>query len=217
MRVYPFSGYLDYFPSSYGKPEVAKIKLEDFAFPINPEILENKGTGLIPINHKGQDFYNVRDLVGFSRMYSIPNKGFISKKPIRHAEILYLETKDGNFENKANEPLPGSLKIEVVHIAAAFLAPRDKRRGTGNIVFICPFCGCIHYHGCDGEKFGDGNGYRQPHCTCVIPAFFRKDRQELGKDLAYSWQFNLVETEDYKRAGDFPRYFAKHLVNRRKG
>ena len=217
MRVYPFSSYLDYFPSSYGEPEVARAKLKDFAFPVNPEILENKGTGLIPVSRNGQDFYNVRELVGFSRMYSIPNEGFIAKKAIRHAEILHLEIADDNLENQIDDPLPENLKIKVVHISAAFMPPKDKRRGSGHMVFICPFCGCIHLHGAGGEKFGDGNGYRQPHCTCNVPAFFRKDRQELGKDLAYHWQFNLVEAEDFRRAGDFPKYFAKDLVNRRKG
>lgn len=82
MQVYPFDGYLTYFPSSYAEMEVERSKLKDFAFPVSPEILENKGTGLTPIRRNGQDFFNVRELIGYARMYSIPDEGYIAKKPI---------------------------------------------------------------------------------------------------------------------------------------
>lgn len=216
MRVNPFSDYLDNFPYSYRKPEIAWEALTESGFPIEPTILENGRTGLIPISYNGEDYYNVRELIGYARMYSIPNTGFIAKKPIRHTEILYLET-EKNFINPHDFPLPENLKIKVVHIAAAFKTPKDEKSGIGQLVFICPFCGCIHYHGAVSKNFGDGNGHRAPHCTRVIPAFFRKDRQELGKYLDYSWEFSLVEVEDFRRAGDFPKYLAKNLANRNKG
>lgn len=209
MQVYPFDGYLNYFPSSYGELEVTREQLKEFSFPIDPALLENKGNGLIPRQHNGQDFFNVRELIGYARMYSLPNEGFISRKPIRHAEILELET---YIDEKT-----GNLKIKHVHIAAAFMPPENRQRGSGQMVFICPFCGCIHYHGASGEVFGDGDGERIPHCLCDIPAFYRQDRQSIGKNLDRNWKFDLVETEDFRRAGDFPKYFAKYLVNRRKG
>ena len=217
MLINPFSGYLDYFSTGYHEDEISREKLVEADFPVDLTILENKGTGLTPIRHSGQDFFNVRELIGYARMHSLPNEGFINKKLIRHAEILHLEIADDNLENQDNDPLPENLKIKTVHIACAFMPPEDRRRGSGHVVFICPFCGCIHYHGCGGKRFGDGNGDRVPHCTCNVPAFFRKDRQELGKNLDYHWHFNLVETEDFRRAGDFPKYIAKNFVNRNKG
>lgn len=208
MRIYPFESYLNYFPSSYAETEVSREQLKEFEFPVDPAILENKGAGLLPIRRNGQDFFNVRELIGHARIYSIPNAGFISKKPIRAAEILDCEI----AENESREP-----KIKVVRVAAAFMPPEDRRRGSGHVVFLCPFCGCIHSHGCGGETFGDGDGDRVPHCHCDIPAFYRLNAQKFGISLDENWHFHLVETEDFKRAGDFPKYIAKDLVNRRKG
>lgn len=206
MYVYPFSGYLDYFPNSYGEIEVERKKLNDFSFPVDPEIMENKGYGLTPIRRNGQDFFNVRELMGYARTYSIPNLGYISRKPIRPAEILDTEA----IEDEET----GEIKIKCVHIAVAYIPPEDRRYGSGQVVFICPFCGDMHSHGCDGEKFGDGDGWRIPHCSCEIPAFYRINFQKYGLQLAPCWQFNLVETEDVTLAGAFPRQIAKDIVNR---
>lgn len=208
MQVYPFDGYLTYFPSSYAETEVEREKLKDFSFPVSPEILENKGTGLTPIRRNGQDFFNVRELIGYARMYSIPDEGYIAKKPIRAAEILDTEIRE--------DEKTGEERIKTVLVACAFMPSQDKRRGSGQVVFICPFCGCLHTHGADGEKFGDGNGYRLPHCRCDIPAFYRLNSQKYGLLLDNNWHFNLVETEDFRRAGDFPKYIAKDIVNRKK-
>lgn len=209
MRIYPFESYLSYFPNSYAETEVSREKLKDFEFPVNPEILESMGMGLIPIRRNGHDYFNVRELIGYARMYSIPDEGYISKKPIRSAEILETEIRE---DEKTGEQV-----IKTVYVACAFMPSHDKRRCSGQVVFICPFCGCLHCHGADGEKFGDGDGDRVPHCHCDIPAFYRLNTQKYGLFLDRNWHFHLVETEDFKRARDFPKYLAKELVNRRKG
>lgn len=206
MQVYPFDGYLNYFPSSYAEMEVEREKLKEFAFPVCPEILENKGTGLAPVKRNGKDFFNVRELIGHARMHSIPNLGFISRKPIKAAEILDTEI--------IQDEKTGKERIKTVFVACAYL-PNEKRQG-GQVVFICPFCGCLHAHGCGGEKFGDGNGDREPHCHCDIPAYYRLNSQKYGLSLDPDWHFNLVETEDFTRAGDFPKNIAKDILNRSK-
>ena len=33
------------------------------------------------------------------------------------------------------------------------------------LVFPCPHCGELHWHGAVGPRFGAGNGPRSPHCT----------------------------------------------------
>lgn len=202
MNIYPFSGYLDYFPNSYGETEIERKKLKDFAFPVNPEIMENKSTGLAPIKRDGQDFFNVRELIGYARMFSIPNLGYIAKKPIRAAEILNTEI----TENKET----GEERIITVFVACAYMRPKKQEE---HLIFICPFCGCVHYHG-SGEKFGDGNGHRQPHCSCQIPAFYRLNFQKYGLQLDPNWQFSLVEMEDFTRAGAFPVQITKHITSR---
>lgn len=209
MLINPFSGYLDYFSTGYHEDEISREKLVEADFPVDLTILENKGTGLTPIRYSGQDFFNVRELIGYARMYSLPNEGFISRKPIRAAEILDTETRE--------DEETGDLIIKTVHVACAFMPPEDRRRGAGHVVFICPFCGCVHYHGCGGEEFGDGNGDRVPHCQCDDPDYYRLNSQKYGLLLDKNWHFDLVETEDFRRAGDFPKYFAKDLVNRSKG
>lgn len=209
MRVKPFSGYLDYFPTGYRGTLIDLEQLFKADFPVMPYIFENYSAGLIPIKQDGKELFDVQELIGVSRLYSIPNEGFISKKPISAAEILNIETVDGK---KTYET-----KISCVHVAAAFMPSEDRRRCSGQVVFICPFCGCIHFHGASGERFGDGDGTRVPHCTCDNPAYYRLNTQKFERLLDSNWQFNLVETEDFMRAGDFPKYFAKHLANRRKG
>ena len=209
MFINPFSGYLDYFSTGYQEDEISREKLVEADFPVDLAILENKGIGLTPIRHSGQDFFNVRELIGYARMYSLPNEGFISRKPIRAAEIMDTETRE--------DEETGELRIKTVQVVCAFMPPEDRRRGSGHVVFICPFCGCIHYHGCGGEKFGDGNGDRVPHCKCNDPDYYRLNSQKYGFLLDENWHFDLVETEDFRRAGDFPKYFAKNLVNRSKG
>lgn len=205
MYTYPFAGYLDYFPSSYGELEVEREKLTEYVFPVCTEILENKGAGLTPVKHGEKEFFNVRELIGYARMYSIPDLGFISKKPIRAAEILKTEI----IENEET----GEERIKTVYVACAFMCGDDGRPG-GQVVFICPFCGCMHSHGCDGEKFGDGDGDRVPHCHGDIPAYFRLNCQKYGLLLDPNWHFHLVETEDFRRAGDFPKEIAKYILNR---
>ena len=32
------------------------------------------------------------------------------------------------------------------------------------LTFLCPFCGCRHWHG-GGERFGEGDGHRVAHCA----------------------------------------------------
>lgn len=192
---------LTYFPSSYAEMEIEREKLKEFAFPVCAEILESKGTGLAPIRRNGKDFFNVRELVGYARMYSIPNLGFISRKAIRAAEILDTEI----IQDKKT----GEDRIKTVFVACAFMPNANGQ--FGKLVFICPFCGCLHTHGCRGQKFGDGNGDREPHCHCDIPAYFRLNSQKYGLMLDPDWQFNLVETEDFTRAGDFPKQIAKDI------
>lgn len=207
MQVYPFDGYLNYFPSSYAEMEVERAKLKDFVFPVGTEILESKGTGLAPIKRNGKDFFNVRELIGYARMHSIPNIGFISRKVIKAAEILDTET----IQDKET----GDERIKTVFVACAFMRSSDKGQ-NGQVIFICPFCGCLHAHGCGSEKFGDGDGYREPHCHCDIPAYYRINFQKYGIKLDPNWLFYLVETDDFTRAGDFPKHIAKYIINRNK-
>lgn len=206
MQVYPFDGYLNYFPCSYAEMEVERKQLNDFSFPVCLEILESKGNGLTPIRRNGQDFFNMRELIGHTRIYSIPNLGFVSKKPIKAAEILDTEI----IQDKET----GEELIKTVYVACAYMQSGDKRQ-AGQVVFICPFCGCLHSHGCDGVKFGDGDGDRQPHCHCDIPAYYRLNTQKYGILLDPDWHFHLVETEDFTRAGAFPNYIAKHITSRK--
>ena len=209
MRVNPFEGYLNAFPRYYEDDLISRGKLEEAGFPIKPELLAS-GTGisLLPIKCNGQEMYNVQELIAFTRMYSLPNEGFISRKPIRSAEILDTETRE-DMET-------GEQVIKTVYVACAFMPSDDRRRGPGHVVFICPFCGCIHYHGCGGEKFGDGDGDRVAHCHCDIPAYYRLNSQKYGLLLDKNWHFNLIETDDFRRAGDFPKFLAKEIINRSK-
>lgn len=206
MQVYPFDGYLTYFPSSYAEIEVERDKLKKFAFPVDAEILESKGIGLAPTKRIERDFFNIRELIGYTRMHSIPNLGYISKKPIRAAEILGTEI--------VQDKETGEERIKTVFVACAFMRSKDNPQSKGKVVFICPFCGCLHSHGCGGEKFGDGDGDRVPHCRCDIPAYYRLNSQKYGLMLAQNWHFNLVETDDFTRAGDFPKKIAKDILTR---
>lgn len=41
----------------------------------------------------------------------------------------------------------------------------EERQGyAGQLVFRCPICGGIHFHGGGAMRFGSGNGHRTPHC-----------------------------------------------------
>lgn len=208
--INPFSGYLDALARDFRDENITEEELKKIGFPVDPSFLfKANGTGLMPINSEGQKIYNIQELLGYTRLYSIPCEGFISKKPIRAAEILNCEFREYEDSYKP--------KINVVRVAAAFLPPEDRRRGSGQVVFVCPFCGDIHYHGADGKKFGDGDGDRVPHCLCTSPAYYRLNTQKFASLLAPNWHFYLEETDNFKRAGDFPSYFARHLVNRSKG
>lgn len=210
MRVNPFSGYLDAFPRYYKEDLISKQEIENAGFPVHPYLLPNAcGFEPKPINHNGKELYNIKELIGFTRMCSIPNEGHIERKIIRAAEILDIEiTKDKET---------GTEEINNIYVACAFMPSQDRRRGTGQVVFICPFCGCIHFHGAGGEKFGDGNGNRVPHCTCTNSEYYRLDARKFNYQLSEYWHFDLVETEDIARAGAFPKYFEKYLMERRKG
>ena len=46
----------------------------------------------------------------------------------------------------------------------------EKERGySGQLVFRCPICGSIHFHGAVGAKLGAGDGERVPHCDTSSP------------------------------------------------
>lgn len=149
---------------------------------------------------KGLVYYSVKELVSFARKHSIPDEGLLSSEPIRHAEIL-------NTEPDEKDPKT----IKAVTVAAAFLQGFDQRKGLGNMIFVCPFCSSIHLHG-TGPGFGGGDGWRIPHCLCRNTEFLRKDTQNLARSLADGWQFNLVETSEYKKAGQFPKKMRSELA-----
>ena len=210
MQTNPFGGYLDYFSHSHRDDEISRKELGEFSFPIPIKFLDRHssgGGGPKRIVRKGRVFYSTRELVAFARMHSIPNEGYCSREPIRHAEILKLEPEQ-------SPPTPGNPLIGNVTVAAAFMQADGYRHGKGQLVFVCPFCGCTHFHGSGGLNFGDGDGHRSKHCICRAPAYLRHDTQDIAKRLCPGWGFNLVEVEDFHRAGDFPKSILKHLVNR---
>jgi hypothetical protein len=120
-----------------------------------------------------------------------------------------------------------------VTVAAAWLPPllyAARRGSTGHVAFVCPFCCNVHLHG-TGGGFGGGDGHALPHCPCEYcrrrpRMIFRKpftacranklppDVQAVLSQLAPDWQFNLTETADPDRAGDFPRHLQKRLASR---
>lgn len=211
MQTEPFSGYLDYFSHSYRDEEVSRKDLVELFFPIPIKFLDRHRTGNggpRRITRNGRIFYNTQELIAFARMHSIPNEGYCSREPIRHAEILQL------FPDRILPNGKDGALIATVTVAAAFMQIHDARRGKGQLVFVCPFCGCTHFHGAGGLRFGDGDGHREKHCICRAPAYLRHDTQDIARRLCPGWNFNLVEVEDFHRAGEFPRGILKHLANR---
>jgi len=69
--------------------------------------------------------------------------------------------------------------------------PKSDPLYEGQLAFVCPFCGDVHFHGAVGSRLGDGNGNRSPHC--------------LTRSLLNKYGYNLVEQEDPYAAGDLPK------------
>ena len=69
--------------------------------------------------------------------------------------------------------------------------PGDDSQYEGQLAFVCPFCGDVHFHGAVGPNRGDGDGNRSPHC--------------LTRSLLNRGGYNLVEQEHHYPAGDLPK------------
>lgn len=73
--------------------------------------------------------------------------------------------------------------------------PYDK--DCGQLIFRCPVCGDVHYHGGGGPFLGDGDGNRVPHCI---------------KNADYPYSFTLREVDDLELAGGFPKRIRQRIM-----
>lgn len=65
---------------------------------------------------------------------------------------------------------PATLISQVVDITGRPMVA-GYRNGRGQVLVICPHCGCIHAHGCEpGTEPGDDIGSRAAHCYSSSPA-----------------------------------------------
>lgn len=71
-----------------------------------------------------------------------------------------------------------------------------SRQRPGQLIFRCPVCNKVHYHGGVTPYFGGGNGERVPHCITPVRDF----------------SFDLVEVSDPSRAGHIPKNLLRHIV-----
>lgn len=200
MRTAPFTGYLNAFPRQYRKATVARVDLPAFDFPVPASLIDACIRAAAPddsprrVLSGGRVGYDVVGLIRLVRQHSIPDRGLYFRKPVRPAVIL---------AHDANS----------VTVAAAFMQADERHPGKGQLCYVCPFCGCIHFHG-TGKAYGSGDGSRVPHCTCE-PEHCRQDAQALLKTLSPNWQIVLHEVESPYRAGDFPTELSVHLRNRK--
>jgi len=70
------------------------------------------------------------------------------------------------------------------------------KENPGQLIFRCPVCNKVHYHGGSIPVFGGGDGWRIPHCNIPVTDF----------------QFDLVEVSDLFRAGHIPKTHLKYVV-----
>lgn len=206
MEVYPFENLFAFLAQEYGGRTLTRAELEQAGWPVPLHYLTPSG-----LKARKGGGYAVSDLVSYARLHSIPGEGIIKKTIIRPSRIL------------AKERDPATGKISKIHIAAGFLLPvfppQAQGESVGNLTFLCPFCGNLHFHGAGIGPFGDGDGERVPHCLDhENPAFMRRDIRALAKQLAPHWQFYLVETEFFDMLGDMPPAVKNRLsIRQRQG
>ena len=209
MNTEPFSGYLDNLPRWHNAETITQEALLALGFPLPASFISylvKKYAAAKPVQKARGGHYDVRELISLIRMHSVPLAGYYSHAPVRHAEILELIPDDNNED-----------LIRTIKVAVAFMQDKDKRRGRGDLCFVCPLCSEIHYHGAVSNSFGSGGGNRGPHCTCYDPTCFRHDTRHIAQRLSRHWDFELVEVKDIRRAGDFPPEDKALLSVRAKG
>lgn len=201
MNTYPFENLFSYLAREYGHRDFTKEELTLARWPIPVKYLTASG-----LRAKRGRVYAMADLISYARLHAIAGEGIYQKKILRPSKILGLE-KDTDG------------KIKVVHIAAGWIRPpfdMGNRENYGQLTFLCPFCGNLHFHGAGGPYFGDGDGDRIPHCLDhENPAFMRRDIQPLASQLAETWRISLTETEHFDLLGDMPAIIKKRLGHRK--
>jgi len=68
---------------------------------------------------------------------------------------------------------------------------KDAPAYHGQLSFLCPFCGELHFHGAVGPGLGAGDGHRVAHC--------------LTRSMLNSGGYVLVEQEHSHKAGSLPK------------
>jgi len=96
------------------------------------------------------------------------------------------------FEDRVQPSGTRLIKVAVVR----YRPLRDEDPGKpGQLVFRCPECGEIHYHGAVDHYLGAGDGDRVPHCA----------------NRPANYVFDLVEVEKTSFAGDLPKKILRHV------
>lgn len=205
-EIEPFHGFLAFFEKySYNfsfehndyDDYIFLHDIQKYGFPMHKDFIKKyMKNGILPYSrYKNKLCVRVYHLIGFVRMYSIPNHGIISNKPFRASTIF-------------------SYTQKTINIAATFL-PRRRNASEGQLCFVCPICGNVHFHGSD-KGFGGGNGDRIPHCFGEHAKDFpRLDNAAIAAQLCENWHYNLIEVSDIALAGDMPPDLASEIASRR--
>lgn len=93
------------------------------------------------------------------------------------------------------EILDVDLSTKTVKVAVARYWGEQPWKDSSQLVFRCPVCGKVHYHGGGyGRELGDGDGSRLAHCRTSASFFF-----------------DLVEVREPNRAGHLPKKLLKFV------